>query len=138
MTRSSIIAILGVAVLAVKPALAITAEDVINGFFRGWKLQNRTIMERYSMRVISTTGTDILEVYLRDYSIEWIERYRTHYVAKITARTISLGKGMETRAVYWIMKKVNGQWTLLQGYIDPLEGKKLSSRQIYMLYTRYR
>lgn len=91
-------------------------EEIIEKFFRNWKLQNQTFMENSMVDGnLTNFGKLMSKQYLMDYNIEWSDYYRNIEIVKIKTKLKSVEFGLHKRNFYFYFAKVNGSWVMLNG-----------------------
>lgn len=91
-------------------------EEIIEKFFRNWKLQNQTFMENSMVSgSLTNFGKLMSKQYLMDYNIEWSDYYRNIEIVKIKTKLKSVEFGLHKRNFYFYFAKVNGSWVMLNG-----------------------
>lgn len=93
-----------------------TPEEVMDCFFRNWKLQNQTYMENSMQGSLSAFGRLMSRQYLIDYNVEWAEIYKGIHIVKIKTKMKSVEYGLQTRNFYFFFEKKDGSWKMLNGY----------------------
>lgn len=104
-------------------------EEIIEKFFRNWKLQNQTFMENSMVDGnLTNFGKLMSKQYLMDYNIDWSDNFKNMEIVKIKTKLKSVEYGLHKRNFYFFFYKINGSWLMLNGY--QLE-KNLSTKEAY-------
>lgn len=91
-------------------------EEIIELFFRNWKLQNQTYMESNLLSGgLTNFGKLMSKQYLMDYTIEWSDNYKNMTIVKIRTKLKSVEFGLHKRNFYFYFAKINGTWRMLNG-----------------------
>lgn len=107
-------------------------EEIIEKFFRNWKLQNQTYMENSLISgSLTNFGKLMSKQYLMDYTIEWSDNYKNMTIVKIKTKLKSVEYGLHKRNFYFYFAKINGSWLMLNGI--QVE-RNLSTKEAYDLF----
>ncbi len=92
-------------------------EEIIEKFFRNWKLQNQTYMESSLISGnLTNFGKLMSKQYLMDYNIDWSDNYKNIEIVKIKTKLKSVEYGLHKRNFYFYFAKIDGTWQMLNGY----------------------
>lgn len=104
-------------------------EELIEQFFRNWKIQNQTYMENSMVAGnLTNFGKLMSKQYLMDYTIDWSDNYKNITIVKIKTKLKSVEYGLQKRNFYFYFAKITGSWQMLNGY--QIE-RNLSTKEAY-------
>ncbi len=108
-------------------------EEIIEKFFRNWKLQNQTYMASNFTGGggLTNFGQLMSKQYLMDYTIEWSDNYKNMEIVKIKTKLKSVEYGMHKRNFYFFFYKTSGSWQMLNGFQYE---RNLTAKEAYNLF----